>query len=121
MARMPAIFISHGMPSMAIEPGPTASFLSRLPRGFPQPRAIVCVSAHLEGSQALVTADARPETLHDFGGSGSSPGKFDDYLWFAGQFRPLCTNPARPEFGWILEPFGIHHVRAPSTWQQSAP
>ena len=68
MARMPAIFISHGMPSMAIEPGPTASFLSRLPRGFPQPRAIVCVSAHLEGSQALVTADARPETLHDFGG-----------------------------------------------------
>lgn len=68
MARLPVIFISHGMPSMAIEPGPTATFLSRLPRDYPKPRAIVCISAHLEGAKALVTVDTLPETVHDFGG-----------------------------------------------------
>lgn len=66
--RLPAIFISHGMPGMAVDPGPTGRFLSRLPRRFEHPRAIVCISAHLEGTQALVTVSARPETLHDFGG-----------------------------------------------------
>jgi 4,5-DOPA dioxygenase extradiol len=53
---------------MAIEPGPTASFLSRLPRDYPKPRAVVCISAHLEGAKALVTVDNPPETIHDFGG-----------------------------------------------------
>jgi 4,5-DOPA dioxygenase extradiol len=68
MTRLPAIFISHGMPGMALDPGPTGHFLAELPLRFRRPRAIVCVSAHLEGTLALVTADTRPATLHDFGG-----------------------------------------------------
>ena len=28
----------------------------------------MCISAHLEGTQALVTVSARPDTIHDFGG-----------------------------------------------------
>jgi 4,5-DOPA dioxygenase extradiol len=64
---MPVIFISHGMPGMALAPGPTGRFLSRLPRTIEMPRAIVCVSAHLEGAQALLTTDTHPATLHDFG------------------------------------------------------
>lgn len=66
--RLPAIFISHGMPGMALDPGTTGRFLSMLPRRYGHPRAIVCISAHLEGTQALVTVSGRPETLHDFGG-----------------------------------------------------
>lgn len=68
MTRLPSIFISHGMPLMAIEPGPTGRFLADLPRHFDRPQAIVCISAHLEGAHPLVTADAWPETIHDFGG-----------------------------------------------------
>ena len=72
MTRLPSLFISHGMPVMALNPGPTGEFLARLPRQFQRPRAIVCISAHLEATQALVTGDADPETLHDFGGSRSA-------------------------------------------------
>lgn len=71
MERFPAIFISHGMPSMALAPGPTGRFLSSLPARIGKPRAILCISAHLEGTRALLTADQRPETLHDFGGYGT--------------------------------------------------
>ena len=68
MGRLPALFISHGMPSMAVEPGPTGRFLAAWPGRYSRPRAIVCISAHLEAAHALLTADARPVTLHDFGG-----------------------------------------------------
>lgn len=71
MERFPVLFISHGMPSMALSPGPTGGFLAALPREFAKPQAILCISAHLEGSRALVTADEQPETLHDFGGFGT--------------------------------------------------
>ena len=68
MKRLPVLFISHGMPSMALDPGPTGRFLADWARNSPRPRAIVCISAHLEATQALMTADVRPTTLHDFGG-----------------------------------------------------
>jgi 4,5-DOPA dioxygenase extradiol len=41
---------------------------SRLGREMPQPRAIVCVSAHWYLPATLVTAQERPRTIHDFGG-----------------------------------------------------
>jgi 4,5-DOPA dioxygenase extradiol len=72
MNRLPALFISHGMPSMALAPGPTGRFLADLPRRLARPEAIVCISAHLEGTKALLTADERPETVHDFGGFGAA-------------------------------------------------
>lgn len=68
MPRLPAIFISHGMPSMALAPGLTGAFLADLPGRFDRPQAVICISAHLEGSRPLLTCDAYPQTLHDFGG-----------------------------------------------------
>jgi len=65
---LPALFISHGMPVMAVDPGTTGQFLADLAGQLPRPRAIVCISAHLEGVCALLTSDIRPETIHDFGG-----------------------------------------------------
>lgn len=72
MKQLPAVFISHGMPSMALAPGPTGRFLASLPAHMARPRAILCISAHLEGTRALLTTDSRPETLHDFGGFGTA-------------------------------------------------
>jgi len=66
--RCPSLFLSHGMPTIALAPGRTGAFWERLGRDVGYPRAIVCISAHLEGSQPLVTVDPRPDTIHDFSG-----------------------------------------------------
>ena len=68
MMRCPTLFLSHGMPSIALNPGRTGAFWERLGRDVGHPRAIVCISAHLEGAHPLVTVDPHPETIHDFSG-----------------------------------------------------
>jgi len=64
----PSLFISHGSPMLALEPGESGPALSRLAAELPKPRAIVIVSAHWESQELLVNANPHPETWHDFGG-----------------------------------------------------
>ncbi|WP_268797288.1 DODA-type extradiol aromatic ring-opening family dioxygenase [Pseudomonas huanghezhanensis] len=64
----PSLFISHGSPMLALEPGASGPALTRLAAELPRPRAIVIVSAHWESDELLVNANAEPETWHDFGG-----------------------------------------------------
>lgn len=64
----PALFVSHGAPTLALEDSPTARFLSVLGQQLERPRAILVVSAHWETPQAMISVDPRPETIHDFGG-----------------------------------------------------
>ena len=68
-ASMPALFISHGSPDTVIADTKAAAWLGQLAQELPRPRAIVVASAHFEvlGGVA-VSADANPETIHDFGG-----------------------------------------------------
>lgn len=68
MAMMPTIFVSHGMPAIVFQPGRTHDFLKRLGKMFSLPRAIICVSAHLEAVQPMLTSTAKPDTIHDFSG-----------------------------------------------------
>ncbi|HCX34530.1 MAG TPA: dioxygenase [Rhodocyclaceae bacterium] len=68
MTRQPALFISHGAPTLALEPGATRDFLARLGAGLGRPQAIVVVSAHWETAVPAVGTATRPETLHDFYG-----------------------------------------------------
>lgn len=68
MKRPPILFISHGMPTMALQPGPTGAFLQSLGRKIPRPAAVLCVSAHWETVWPMITGTRRPETIHDFGG-----------------------------------------------------
>ncbi|MFW5636627.1 MAG: dioxygenase, partial [Thermodesulfobacteriota bacterium] len=68
MTKIPALFISHGMPIMAIKPGPTHAFLKSLGRRLVRPKAILCVSAHWEAVRPLLSASSEPETVHDFYG-----------------------------------------------------
>ncbi|PWW04447.1 4,5-DOPA dioxygenase extradiol [Hoeflea marina] len=66
---MPSLFISHGSPDTAIADTSAAAFLRRAAGDLPRPKAIVVVSAHFEVSGGTaVLADAKPQTVHDFGG-----------------------------------------------------
>ncbi|SFW20975.1 class III extradiol ring-cleavage dioxygenase [Nitrosovibrio sp. Nv17] len=65
---MPALFLSHGSPMLALEDEPTTAFLRSLPERLPRPDAIVVASAHWETGEAVVGGAAHPETLHDFHG-----------------------------------------------------
>lgn len=66
--RLPALFISHGSPMTALEPGRVGERLADLRRSLPRPRAIVVASAHWLARSPLVGGAAQPETIHDFGG-----------------------------------------------------
>ncbi len=66
--RFPAIFVSHGAPTLPIEASPARDFLSGLGKTLGKPKAILVVSAHWEGSEAAVSASEQPETIHDFFG-----------------------------------------------------
>jgi len=65
---LPALFLSHGSPALILEPCPARDFLSGFAEGLPRPKAILVVSAHWETAAPQVTANAAPETIHDFFG-----------------------------------------------------
>ena len=68
MATLPAVFVSHGAPTFAIEPGLAGAQLRALGRALGQPKAILVVSPHWMTRGVEITATAHPETVHDFGG-----------------------------------------------------
>ena len=65
---LPSLFISHGSPMLALEPGASGPALKRLATELPRPKAIVLVSAHWESTDLRVASNPAPETWHDFGG-----------------------------------------------------
>jgi 4,5-DOPA dioxygenase extradiol len=65
---LPSLFISHGSPMLALEPGESGPALARLAAELPRPKAIVIVSAHWESNELRVNGTPQPETWHDFGG-----------------------------------------------------
>lgn len=67
MTRWPSLFVSHGAPTYAIEPGLAGAQLGALGRLLGKPRAIVVVSPHWMTSELEITATERPP-VHDFGG-----------------------------------------------------
>lgn len=66
--RMPAIFLGHGNPMLAIESNPYAKDWEALGQSLLKPRAVLMVSAHWMTRGTSVTAMSHPETIHDFGG-----------------------------------------------------
>ncbi|TAM58913.1 4,5-DOPA dioxygenase extradiol [bacterium] len=65
---MPVVFLGHGNPMNAIEENPYSLAWRRVASALPRPRAILSISAHWYVPGARVTASARPQTIHDFGG-----------------------------------------------------
>jgi 4,5-DOPA dioxygenase extradiol len=68
MTRLPSLFISHGAPTFAIEPGLAGPKLAALGRALPRPRAVLVVSPHWMTPSPRVGFTACPQTIHDFGG-----------------------------------------------------
>lgn len=65
---MPALFLSHGAPTLALARGPASDFLRTLGASLARPRAILVVSAHWEAAEVRVLATAQPATVYDFYG-----------------------------------------------------
>lgn len=71
MKPLPSLFVSHGSPNLALQPeDPFWAALSGFAGRIPKPKAVVCVSAHGTEPEGLaeVSANARPQTIHDFRG-----------------------------------------------------
>ncbi|WP_417358566.1 dioxygenase [Gallaecimonas pentaromativorans] len=64
----PALFVSHGAPSFALEPGLAGPALQALGANL-KPKAVVIVSPHwMTRGGVAVTTGTHLETIHDFGG-----------------------------------------------------
>lgn len=70
--RLPSIFLSHGSPMTALQPGAAGAFMKELgPRidaAFGRPKAILAVSAHTAARAPVLLGAARHEAVYDFGG-----------------------------------------------------
>jgi len=95
MNTLPAIFLSHGSPMLALEPGTTGPFLQRLGAALdahhPRPKAILAVSAHSLAREPVLLGAATHQAVHDFGG-------FPDALYQL-QYSP----PGAPELATQVE------------------
>ncbi|MEZ5729380.1 MAG: class III extradiol ring-cleavage dioxygenase [Burkholderiaceae bacterium] len=68
MNRLPSLFVSHGAPTFALEPGLAGPRLTALGRSLPRPQAIAVISPHWMTAVPRVSTAQRPVTVHDFGG-----------------------------------------------------
>jgi 4,5-DOPA dioxygenase extradiol len=68
MTTAPSLFVSHGSPMFALEPGLLGPALQRIGRALPDLAAVVIVSPHWQTRGVRVAASPAPQTIHDFGG-----------------------------------------------------
>ena len=66
--KTPVLFVSHGAPTLPMEPGETGAAWKKLGEQMPRPSAILVVSAHWESHIPTVSRAVQPETIHDFSG-----------------------------------------------------
>jgi 4,5-DOPA dioxygenase extradiol len=66
--RFPAVFLSHGAPTLAVEDGGDTRAWAGLAAELPRPREILVISAHWDTPGPVVSSTERPETIHDFFG-----------------------------------------------------
>jgi 4,5-DOPA dioxygenase extradiol len=66
--RMPVLFVGHGSPMNAVLDNEWSQGFRKLGTLPPQPQAILAVSAHWFVDGTYLTSNARPKTIHDFGG-----------------------------------------------------
>lgn len=66
---MTSLFVSHGAPTLVIDPVPARDYLSAQSGRFDEAKAIIVVSAHWETpGETRVASRSDPETIHDFWG-----------------------------------------------------
>lgn len=66
---LPALFLSHGSPMLAVAPGAYGAAWQAMAAALPRrPAAILAVSAHWATIRPALSLAQRPATIHDFGG-----------------------------------------------------
>lgn len=104
---LPAIFFGHGNPLNALAQNTYTEAWAAIGRSLPRPRAILAISAHWYLPACAVTANARPKTIHDFGGfppelyNVSYPAAGDPQL--AGRVLELLAPLATLDDSWGLD------------------
>ena len=68
MTAAPALFVSHGSPMFAVEPGLLGPNLQQIGRALSGVSAVLVVSPHWQTRGLRVMSTAAPSTIHDFGG-----------------------------------------------------
>ncbi|WP_186120658.1 DODA-type extradiol aromatic ring-opening family dioxygenase [Burkholderia gladioli] len=68
MSRLPSLYLSHGAPTLPIDPLLPSAAFTHLGAELPRPRAVLMLSAHWNTLAPAVSVSARPETIHDFHG-----------------------------------------------------
>jgi 4,5-DOPA dioxygenase extradiol len=66
--KAPALFVSHGAPTFALEPGLLGPRLQQVGERLQDLAAVVVVSAHWQTPGVQVMRTAAPATIYDFGG-----------------------------------------------------
>lgn len=73
--KFPALFVSHGAPTFALEPGQAGPLLRAVGErvlALPGLRAVLVISPHWRTRGLRIGASTRPQTVHDFGGFPAS-------------------------------------------------
>ncbi|MFM0288542.1 DODA-type extradiol aromatic ring-opening family dioxygenase [Paraburkholderia megapolitana] len=68
MTRLPALFLSHGAPTLPIDPSMPSGEFAALSTQLPRPDAILMLSAHWGTAAPVASTAQQPETIHDFYG-----------------------------------------------------
>ena len=68
MSRLPSLFLSHGAPTLPIDPSMPRAEFGVLSSQLPRPEAILMLSAHWGTAQPVASTAEMPETIHDFYG-----------------------------------------------------
>ncbi len=103
--RMPVLFVGHGNPMNAIEKNIYSDNWRSMGKTLPRPRAILSVSAHWITKGTRVTGNAKPKTIHDFGG-------FPQQL-----FDVQYPAPGTPEFAKMTkEAVTYSHLQTDDSW-----
>ncbi|MFI5134530.1 MAG: 4,5-DOPA dioxygenase extradiol [Chitinophagales bacterium] len=66
--KMPLLFVGHGSPMNGIEDNEFSRRWKQMGKEIPQPKTVLCISAHWLTNGTAVTAMEHPQTIHDFGG-----------------------------------------------------
>lgn len=111
---LPSLFISHGSPMLALEPGASGPALAGLAGRLPRPRAVLVQSAHWESSELLVSSAAHPATWHDFHGFPSRLYQLDYPA--AGDPQLAAEITARLNAGGLESQLDEHRPRDHGAW-----
>lgn len=112
--KVPVLFISHGAPTFALEPGllgPALNTLGQQLSGAKTVKAVLVVSPHWQTRNVSVMTTSVPETVHDFGGF---PAALYDLQYPAVGHPQLAVEVSRllSQTGWAVgvdEQRGLDH------------